>query len=90
MSGFKAGESFFRTEEPKSDEAIRMKYRSALAAGLSMLERSIKLAVKAEDQTGLKSLKDAAMEMFTKADNTLRYGPNDFGIVDDPGTSGTD
>jgi len=67
------GGGFFQIENP-DEAAVNARYRKAIVEALAVFESAVKLAVKAHDATGLKSLKAEAAEMFQQADNTLKQG----------------
>jgi len=68
------GNGFFKIDNP-TDEATRQRYKKALIEALSLFENAVKLCVKAEDTTGLRSLKAEVALILEKAENTLKYGP---------------
>jgi len=79
----RTGDGFFKIDNP-TDEATRERYREALIEVLVIFENAIKLIVKAEDTTGLRSIESEVFLILAKAENTLRDGPG----KDRPGKAG--
>lgn len=71
MSGKKTGDGYWIIDHP-NDEAIKMRYKKALSEALALFEDAIKLTVRAKDQVALASLKQEALAMFDKAENTFK------------------
>jgi phage baseplate assembly protein W len=71
MSGIKAGDGYWIIDNP-NDEAVKLRYKKALAEALALFENAVKLTVRAKDQVALASLKQEAEAMFDKAENTFK------------------
>ncbi len=71
MGAKQIGLGYFNINNP-TDEEVKARYKKALVEVLAMFENAVKMCVRAEDQTALKSLKNEVSTMFERTELTLK------------------
>lgn len=79
----KSGSGFFKIDNP-TDEPTRQRYREALIEVLVIFGNAVRLIVKAQDKTGLRSIESEVFLILARAKKTLKHGPS----KDEPGKTG--
>jgi len=79
----RTGGGFFKIDNA-GDETTRARYKKALIEVLVIFENAVRLIVKAQDKTGLRSIESEVFLILAKAKKTLKHGPS----KDEPGKAG--